>query len=141
MNVKLIQVKFKNLFQATFLYGGPQNPKRISEEIPTFETLTKKRSLCEKRFFCNNSNGKWLSVGIVPAAKLLDETAPGFYVEVILDGNGERCMSLPLGGIEGAVSLFATIRQIPEFNKVQPFHTNFKDSENIRMKPSTLPMM
>lgn len=127
--VKLTQVKFNHLFQPTFLYGGPENPKKVETAIPTFEKLIKKRILCEKRFYCNNSNSKWISVGIVPATKLLDESAVGFYLEVSL--GGESCEAMPLGGAEGAASLFSTIRQIPEYNKVQPFHTQFKNGKNI----------
>lgn len=98
-----------------YLYGGPQKPS-CSFQVPTFETLCKNRILSEKRIYCNNSNSKYLSIGIVPASKILNENACGFYVEAYI--GGEKTSPLPLGSIAGLASLFSTIKQIPQFNRV-----------------------
>lgn len=101
----------------TFFYGGPQQQQQLSchqqLEVPTFEALIKNRMFAEKRFYCNKSNSKWITVGIVPATKMLDEEAPGFYFEALFCGEGKPPM--PLGGIEGLASLFCTMRQMPPF--------------------------
>lgn len=93
------------------MYGGPRQKKA---EVPTFEALIKNRVLGEVRFFCNNSNAKWLSLGVVPATKLLNEDAPGFYFEAFLCG--DKNGTLPLGGISGLNALFSVIREIPKFS-------------------------
>lgn len=93
--------------------------------VPTFESLTKNRILCETRFFINNSSSKWISVGILPTTELLDETAPPFLAEVFLCG--DKGSPLPLGGIEGAAQLFNIIRNMPQF---APMYTNQKSNYN-----------
>lgn len=104
----------------TFFYGGPQQQHQLScqqqGQVPSFEQLTKNRMLEEKRFYCIKSNAKWLTMGIVPASKMLSDDAPGFYFEAFLCGDGKP--SMPLGGIDGVMSLFATIRQMPQFQQV-----------------------
>lgn len=68
-------------------------------------------------------------MGIVPATKILDESAPGFYLNVQL--GGEKCAALPLDGIEGLAALFSTIREIPVFSKIQPINHNVEIAQNI----------
>lgn len=68
----------------------------------------------EKRIFCNNSGSKWLSVGILPKARVFNST--GFQLEIFLCG--EKASPLPLGGLPGLMSFFTTIRQIPDFSRV-----------------------
>lgn len=115
--------------QKCFFYGGPEKQYQLTDEIPSFESLSRKRLLCEQRFFLNNSNSKWLTMGIIPSTKILDKEAPGFHFEAILCG--ENKPSLPLGGIEGLASLFATIRQLPEFGNVLPSTHGISPSDNI----------
>lgn len=84
--------------------------------MPTFEQLIKNRILCERRFFINNSNSKWISIGISPSTPLLDEASSGFIVDVYL--GGEKGAPISLGGIEGAAGLFDAIRAIPQFSNM-----------------------
>lgn len=112
-----------------FFYSGPEKRQRLTDEIPTFEKLTHNRILCEQRFFITNTNGKWITLGIIPSSKLLGEDAAGFHFETFLCGEGKP--SLPLGGIEGIASLLSTIREIPEFTKVVPSTHGITPNENI----------
>lgn len=68
-------------------------------------------------------------MGVVPATKILDENAQGFFLEVFLCG--EKSMPLPLGGIKGMAGLFATIREIPEFSKVPVIPSSIEQTKNI----------
>lgn len=70
-------------------------------------------------------------MGIVPATKILAHDAPGFYFEVYLDG--DNCAKMPLGGMQGLVTLFSTIRQIPEFSKMAAVHHDLEPGENIEI--------
>lgn len=80
--------------------------------MPTFEQLIKNRILCEKRFYLSNSNSKWLSVGVTPSTKILDEDARGFQTEIFLCGEKGN---ISLGGIDGAAALFKTFRAMAHF--------------------------
>lgn len=68
-------------------------------------------------------------MGVVPATKILNEDAPGFYFETYL--TGEKCAPLPLGGAKGLVALFSTIRDIPEFSKIPPVPSDIEPGDNI----------
>lgn len=70
-------------------------------------------------------------MGIVPATKLLDADAPGFHFEAIL--GGEKSSPLPIGGIQGMASLFAAIREIPTFSRVNPSKHGIEEGENIEI--------
>lgn len=99
--------------------------------MPTFEQLIKNRILCEKRFYLSNSNSKWLSIGVVPTTKILDETAPGFTMDVFLGGEKG---TISLGGIEGAAALFKAFRSMPQFGPMytqQQFTFNGTVGNNI----------
>lgn len=88
--------------------------------IPTFEQLLKNRILNEKRFYLSNSNSKWLSLGVTPSTKILDESATGFKTEVYLCGEKG---TISLGGIEGVAALYKIFRDMPHF---APFYTTQK---------------
>lgn len=79
----------------------------------TFDSLTKNRMLMEKRYFLNNSNTKWVSVGIKPASKMLSTTACGFYVNVSIDG--AKMAPMCVGGLEDFMGLCRIVRQFDEF--------------------------
>lgn len=70
-------------------------------------------------------------MGIVPATKVLSPDAPGFHLEVYLDG--EKCAPLPLGGVDGLATLFATIREIPAFSRMPPTNHGIPIGENIEI--------
>lgn len=114
-----------------FYYGGPEAQRRVfeSDKVPPFHVLIKNRVLMERRFYLNSSNAKSLTMGIVPGSKILGEDAPGFYLEIYL--NGEKCAPLPLGGEKGLVTLLSTIRSIPEFSKIPPIPYDVEKGENI----------
>lgn len=114
-----------------FYYGGPNQQRRVfdTDKIPPFQTLIKNRTLFERRFYLNNSNTKTVTMGVVPATKILSEDAPGFYFEVFL--TGDKCAPLPLGGLKGLSTLMTTIRDIPEFSKIPPIATTIQPGENI----------
>lgn len=113
-----------------FLYGGPEKRQRLfGNGVPTFESLTKNRLLLEKRFYLNNSNTKYLAIGIVPLTKILDKDADGFRIEALL--GGQNAPSVPLGGIEGLASLLDAIHEIPSLSKTAVFKHGIESSENI----------
>lgn len=116
-----------------FFYGGPENRERVNpcafKKIPTFEELVKSRMMEEVRFYANNSNTKWLSVGIVPATKILNDTARGFHLEAYLCG--DKNAPVPLGGIAGLAGLYDTIRQLPPFKQYPALNTHVEASDNI----------
>lgn len=80
--------------------------------------MIKNRILDEKKFYLSNSNSKWLSLGITPTTKILDETAEGFQTEVFLCGEKGN---ISLGGVDGAAALFKAFRAMPQF---APMYTN-----------------
>lgn len=88
----------------------------------------------ETRFFANNSNAKWLSIGMVPATKILNDDARGFYFESYLCG--DKNSPVPLGGITGLASLFMTIRQLPGFKQFPVVPTDVEASDNITIEQS-----
>lgn len=88
--------------------------------IPTFEQLIKNRILNERRFYLSNSNSKWLSLGVTPATKILDEGAKGFQTEIFLCGEKGN---ISLGGVAGAAALFKAFRAMPQF---APMYTSQK---------------
>lgn len=117
-----------------FLYGGPEKQRRLIDENaspPSFESLSKNRVLEEKRFYLNNSNSKYISMGIVPATKILSPDAPGFYFEVFL--GGDKCASMPLGGLNGLITLLSTIEEIPVFSKMSMLDHGIERGENIEI--------
>jgi hypothetical protein len=114
-----------------FFYGGPNEQRRVFEndKIPPFQTLIKNRILFERRFWLNPSNSKSLVMGIVPASKILNEEAPGFYLEVYITGGKQP--PLPIGGLKGLATLFCTVRDIPEFSKIPTIPSDIEKGENI----------
>lgn len=67
----------------------------------------------EKRYFLNNSNTKWISIGIVPAAKLISPSAPGFYAEIAICGN--KMKPLYLNGLDGFLTICSAVRSLDDF--------------------------
>lgn len=116
------------------MYGGPEKQRRLIDENaspPSFEALTKNRILEEKRFYINNSNTKFISMGIVPATKILSHEARGFYFEVFL--GGDKCASMPLGGLPGLITLLSTIKDIPVFSNMNMVNHGIERGENIEI--------
>lgn len=66
----------------------------------------------EKRYFLNQSNTKWISIGIKPLS--LD----AFYADVML--HGEKMKPLCLGGIDGFLNLCQILRNFDEFKFAYP---------------------
>ena len=117
-----------------FYYGGPEKRQRVQGENtppPTISSLSHNRILEEKRIFLNNSNSKYLALGVVPAYKEVDSDGDDFFFEAYLCG--DKSAPLPLGGIEGIASLIFAIRQIPSFTRVLPVNHGITASENIEI--------
>lgn len=102
----------------------------------TFEQLTKSRLLTERRIYINNSNSKWISIGLVPATKLHDETNQGFYTEACLCG--DKSPAVPVGGFGGLGALFETIRKLPDFAQVKPVGNGFESTDNIQISTTNM---
>lgn len=70
-------------------------------------------------------------MAIIPATKILNDTAPGFYFEALICG--EKCTPLPLGGMKGLLALFECVKQIPAFANVLPFNHGIDAGDNITL--------
>lgn len=93
----------------------------------SLDTITKGRLLMEKRYFLNNSNSKFISIGIKPATKLLENS--GFYVETGIGGDKMKFMSL--GGLDGFLNLCKSLRTFEELKFTYPHCAgNYKEMEN-----------
>lgn len=88
--------------------------------------------MSENRFYANNSNTKWLSIGVVPATKILNDDARGFFIEAFLCG--DKNSPVPLGGASGLAALFHTIRQLPGFRHFPVVQTTVEPSDNITIE-------
>lgn len=90
----------------------------ISFQEMSFEDLTHKRLLCEKRYYLNGSSSKYIVVGINPATKMLSRESCGFYVEVGINGNNMKPMFL--SGIDGFLNLCKSLRTFDELKFTYP---------------------
>lgn len=79
----------------------------------------KKRLLLEKRYYLNDSNCKFISVGIIPASRLLSNEASGFYVDVRIASSGYSTPFI-LGSLDGFLTCFQIIRTFDEFKTHSP---------------------
>lgn len=94
--------------------------------------ITRNRILLEKRYFLNNSNTKWVSVGVKPDSKLLSVDSRGFYVEVLICGVKMSPMSL--GGHDGFLNLCQSLRTLDEFKFAYPVSgDNYDDIDEIKL--------
>ena len=75
--------------------------------------LIRKRLFNQSRIYLNNSNSKWLDIGVQPTSYQFDGVIDEFTTEIFL--GGEKCNRLALGGIVGFRQLIRQIRQIDEF--------------------------
>lgn len=80
------------------------------------EKLMHKRLFSASRIYLNNSNTKWLDIGIKPASNHAGDIT-NFSTEVFLDG--EKCSRLALGGLIGFKQLVRQIRGTDEFAHLQ----------------------
>lgn len=103
----------------------------VQRQPKSLEQLTKFRLLSERRIYINNSNSKWISIGLVPASKFHNDANEGFYTEACLCG--DKSPAVPLGGFGGIAALFATIRRLPDFSQVKPVGNGFESTDNIRI--------
>lgn len=71
-----------------------------------------------KMYYLNNSNTKFLKVGIKPASKMLNKECNGFSVEVAIDGKNMAPMSL--GGLDGFLNLCQSLRSFDELKFAYP---------------------
>lgn len=74
--------------------------------------------MMERRFYLNASNTKWISIGVKPATKMLAPDAPGFYAEIIM--NGQKMSPVCLGGIDGFLTLCQVTRNSNSFKYTYP---------------------
>ena len=65
-----------------------------------------------KRIMLNNSNTKFLNVGVTCSPKLVFPDGPGFRIEAHL--GGDKAPPMVVGGIAGMRSLFMSIRSDSE---------------------------
>lgn len=87
--------------------NGNNNGMPIANDVPDLDTITHGRLLLEKKFYLNQSNSKYITVGIKPATKFLNKDNTGFYVDVLISGKNIKPVSL--GGVDGSVSNILTI--------------------------------
>lgn len=106
---------------------------------PDLDTVTHGRLLMEKNFYLNQSNSKYITIGIKPASKLHNNTNMGFYVDVNIGGKTMKPMSL--GGIDGFLNLCQSLRSFDELKFTYPqFASSYEEIEsqfplNISKKP------
>lgn len=78
--------------------------------------LMRKRLFNTTRIYLNNSNTKWLDIGVKPCSNQAGKIVT-FATEVYLDG--DKCSRLALGGIVGFRQLVRQIRGTDEFKHLQ----------------------
>lgn len=84
----------------------------------TLEAVTHGRLIMEKIYYLNASNSKHVKIGIKPASKLFNKELTGFFVEVIIDGQKMKPMSL--GGIDGFMNVCSSLRTFDELRYTYP---------------------
>lgn len=72
----------------------------------------------EKRYYLNQSNSKYITIGICPASKLFNKDNCGFYVDIGIGGNNMKTMSL--GGTDGFLNLCQSLRSFEELKFTYP---------------------
>lgn len=72
----------------------------------------------EKNFYLTKSNCKYITIGIKPATKFINQNNIGFYVEVALCGGKMKPMSL--GGLDGFLNLCKSLRSFEELQYTYP---------------------
>lgn len=93
----------------------------------------RKRLFNASRIYLNNSNTKWLDIGVKPSSNHFGNIS-GFTTEVFLDG--DKCTRLALGGLIGFKQLVRQIRGTDEFKHLQAdayvscFHSKQRDKNN-----------
>lgn len=71
--------------------------------------LSRSRLYTETKVYLNNTNCKWVSVGVAPYQ---GEGGPIKKFETELFLGGDKCASVPLGGIVGFLQLVRQLRSI-----------------------------
>lgn len=103
------------------------------------DTLTHGRLLMERHFYLNQSNSKYITIGIKPASKLQNKANIGFHVDINIGGKTMKPMSL--GGLDGFLNLCQSLRSFEELKFTYPqYASNYDDIEtqfplNISKKP------
>lgn len=72
--------------------------------------LTRSRLFSETKIYLNNSNSKWVSVGVTPSSREKAGPIKNFYTELYI--GGINCQSLSLGGITGFKKFVRQLREI-----------------------------
>lgn len=72
--------------------------------------LIRSRAFSETKVYLNNSNTKWLTVGVTPNSREKAGSIKNFYTELYIGGS--NCQTLPLGGITGFKRLVRQLREI-----------------------------
>lgn len=80
------------------------------------EKLMHKRLFNASRIYLNNSNTKWLDIGVKPTSNHVGDIT-SFTTEVFLDG--DKCSRLALGGLTGFKQLVRQIRGTDAFEHLQ----------------------
>lgn len=78
--------------------------------------LIHKRLFNTSRIYLNNSNTKWLDIGVKPCSNHFGNITE-FVTEVFLDG--DKCSRLALGGLVGFKQLVRQIRGSDDFKQIQ----------------------
>lgn len=109
-------------------FGAQQSLLQQQQQCtPSFESLTKSRLLCEKRYFLNNSNSKWVAIGVIPT---------DFHIEIVIDGTGK---SAPLSlNLINFTSICRAFRSMPEFKYAFPTSACDYGNANMPVKISKI---
>lgn len=85
--------------------------------------IMRTRLFDETRIFLNNSNCKWVSIGVKPTSPYGKGDIKNFVVEIYL--GGEKTVPMALGGVVGFTQLMRQIREIDFFQNLHPDVSNY----------------
>lgn len=92
--------------------------------------LMRSRLYTETKLYLNNSNTKWLSIGVTPSSREKAGGIKNFFTDLYLGGT--NCQTLALGGVSGFKKLCRQLREINYWQNMFPEVNSVLYSPNVR---------
>lgn len=80
----------------------------------------------EKRYFLNNSNSKWIAIGLKPISNV---ASIGFYTDIVI--GGAKMSAVSLNGADGFATICSILRSMEEFKFAFPATAKCYDEINV----------